>query len=54
MTFPTRRAFHLGGASWLLLCAMGSGATAQDAAKPSTQLPEITVTAPSPNSAAER
>lgn len=48
MTFPTRRAFHLGGASWLLLCAMGSGAAAQDAARPTTQLPEITVTAPSP------
>ncbi|MDP3690676.1 TonB-dependent receptor [Bradyrhizobium sp.] len=48
MTFPTRRAFHLGGASWLLLCAMGSGAAAQDAAPPATQLPEITVTAPSP------
>ena len=48
MTFPTRRAFHLGGASWLLLCTMGSGAMAQDAARPTTQLPEITVTAPSP------
>jgi len=49
MTFKTRRAFHIGGASWLLLCAVGSPATAQDAAKPAaTQLPEITVTAPSP------
>ena len=48
MTFPTRRAFHLGGASWLLLCAMDSGAAAQDATGPATQLPEITVTAPSP------
>ena len=50
MTFNKRRAFHIGGASWLLLCAVGNGAMAQDAAAPSasTQLPEITVTAPSP------
>ncbi|MFL6837216.1 MAG: TonB-dependent receptor, partial [Bradyrhizobium sp.] len=50
MTFQRRRAFHIGGASWLLLCAIGNGAAAQDAAAPSssTQLPEITVTAPSP------
>src|SRR6185369_6072326 len=50
MTSRKKRAFHFGGASWLLLCAMGNGATAQDAATPpsSTQLPEITVTAPSP------
>ncbi|HMJ44072.1 MAG TPA: TonB-dependent receptor [Pseudolabrys sp.] len=50
MTFPTRRAFHISGASWLLLCGLGSSAMAQDAAAPSgaTQLPEITVTAPSP------
>jgi iron complex outermembrane receptor protein len=50
MTIQRRRAFHLSGASWLLLCAMGNGATAQDAtpSPPSTQLPEITVTAPSP------
>ena len=50
MTFMTRQAFHLGGASWLLLCAMGHGATAQDAAAApaATPLPEITVTAPSP------
>jgi iron complex outermembrane recepter protein len=50
MTFLTRRAFHLGGASWLLLSAIGSGALAQGAAAPpsTTQLPEITVTAPSP------
>lgn len=50
MTIQRRRAFHFGGASWLLLCAMGNGATAQDAAPPpsATQLPEITVTAPSP------
>ena len=50
MTFKKKRAFHFGGASWLLLCAMANGALAQDAAAPSasTQLPEITVTAPSP------
>ena len=30
MTFPRRRAFHGRGASWLFLCAMGSGAMAQD------------------------
>ena len=50
MTFKKKRAFHFGGASWLLLCAMADGAMAQDAAAPSasTQLPEITVTAPSP------
>ena len=50
MTFKKKRAFHFGGASWLLLCAMADGAMAQEAAAPvsSTQLPEITVTAPSP------
>jgi iron complex outermembrane receptor protein len=50
MTSNKRRAFHIGGASWLILCAIGNGATAEDAAAPaaSTQLPEITVTAPSP------
>src|SRR5437762_3043614 len=50
MTFKKKRAFHFSGASWLLLCAMADGALAQDAAAPpaSTQLPEITVTAPSP------
>ena len=48
MRFPTRRAFHFSGANWLLLCAVSSGAAAQDATKPATQLPEITVTAPSP------
>jgi iron complex outermembrane receptor protein len=50
MTFKKKRAFHFGGASGLLLCAMADGALAQDAAAPaaSTQLPEITVTAPSP------
>ena len=50
MTFKKKRAFHFGGASWLLLCAMADGALAQNPAAPpaSTQLPEITVTAPSP------
>jgi iron complex outermembrane receptor protein len=49
MTFKKKRAFHVGGASWLLLCAVGNQAMAQGAAPPSsTQLPEITVTAPSP------
>ena len=50
MTSKKKRAFHFGGASWLLLCAMADGAMAQNAAAPSasTPLPEITVTAPSP------
>lgn len=51
MTFQRRRrAFHVSGASWLLLCAVSNGAMAQDATAPTsaTQLPEITVTAPSP------
>src|SRR6195952_3535728 len=50
MTFQRRRALHIGGASWLLLCAAGHHAMAEDAAAPAaaTQLPEITVTAPSP------
>lgn len=50
MTFQRRRALHIGGASWLFLCAIGNHAMAEDAAAPSasTQLPEITVTAPSP------
>src|SRR4051794_5678736 len=50
MTSRTRRAFHLSGASWLLLCAIGNNAMAEDAAAPpeATPLPEITVTAPSP------
>jgi iron complex outermembrane recepter protein len=47
MKFQGRRAFHIGGASCLLLCAAASGATAQDTPA-STQLPDITVTAPSP------
>ncbi len=49
MTFQQRRAFHIGGASWLLLCAIGNGAMAEDAAptpSSATQLPEISVTAP--------
>jgi iron complex outermembrane receptor protein len=50
MTFPRRTAFHIGGASCLLLCGLGGNAMAQDAPPPSgaTQLPEITVNAPSP------
>ncbi|MBT1509707.1 TonB-dependent receptor [Bradyrhizobium sp. SRL28] len=48
MTFRKKRAFHFGGASWLLLCAMADGAQAQTTPPSSTQLPEITVTAPSP------
>jgi iron complex outermembrane receptor protein len=50
MEFKRRRAIHLGGASWLILCAAGTGALAQDAptTAPATQLPEVTVTAPSP------
>jgi iron complex outermembrane receptor protein len=51
MKFRNKRAFHLAGTSWLLLCAAGHHAFAQDAAAPppsTTQLPEITVTAPSP------
>ena len=48
MTFLKKRAFHLGGASGLLLCAMADGALAQGAPAAATALPEITVTAPSP------
>ena len=49
MTFHGRRAFHIGGASWLLLCAMSAAARwLRTPPPPSTQLPEITVTAPSP------
>jgi iron complex outermembrane receptor protein len=48
MTFLSRRTFHLSGASWLLLCAIGNGAMAEDAPSGATQLPEITVTSPSP------
>jgi len=49
MTFQRRRAFHVGGASWLVLCAIGNGAMAEDTApapSSATQLPEISVTAP--------
>ncbi len=42
---PTR-AFHIGGASWLLLAAVATPTTAQE--KPATELPSVTVTAPSP------
>ena len=49
MAFLLRRAFHISGASWLVLCGIGSNAMSQDAAPPAaTQLPEITVTSPSP------
>jgi iron complex outermembrane receptor protein len=50
MGLKRKRAFHIGGASWLLFCAACSGALAQEAPStaPATQLPEITVTAPSP------
>src|SRR5205814_1699375 len=50
MRFQRRRAFQIGGASWLALCAIGNGAVAQNAPAPSssTQLPEVTVTEPSP------
>jgi outer membrane receptor protein involved in Fe transport len=48
MTFQGRRVFYVSGASWLLLCAVGGGAMAQNAAPASseTRLPEITVNAP--------
>jgi iron complex outermembrane receptor protein len=49
MAFSVRRAFHISSAGWVLLGGMGSGAMSQDAAPSSaTQLPGITVTAPSP------
>src|SRR6266404_3815617 len=49
MASLVRRAFHISGASWLVLCGIGSNAMSQDAAPPpATQLPEITVTSPSP------
>src|SRR3954452_21482759 len=47
MTFNNKRAFYIGGASWLIVSAIGSSAPAQDAAT-TTQLPDVTVTAPSP------
>jgi len=45
MRSSKRRILHTGGASWLVLCAMGAGAIAQNAP---AALPDITVTAPSP------
>src|SRR5258708_39245172 len=49
MTSIARRVLKTGSASWLLLCGLGSSAMSQDAtAPPSTQLPEITETSPSP------
>ena len=46
MTFLSRHIRRLGGTSCLLLCAAATPAMAQD--KPSTELPAITVTAPTP------
>ncbi|MBR0693849.1 TonB-dependent receptor [Bradyrhizobium lablabi] len=50
MELQKKRALQIGGASWLLLCAMGHGAMADDPppAASSTELPAVTVTAPSP------
>ena len=50
MTVQRTRALHLGGASLLLLCMIGDRAVAQDGTAPAsaTQLPSVTVTAPSP------
>jgi iron complex outermembrane recepter protein len=49
MSFLVRRTFYISSTSWLLLCGFGSSAMAQNTAPPATtQLPEITVTAPSP------
>src|SRR4051794_2195027 len=49
MAFLVKRAFHISGASWLVLCGISSNAMSQDAAPPrATQLPEITVNSPSP------
>ncbi|MBR1120403.1 TonB-dependent receptor [Bradyrhizobium lablabi] len=45
MRIPNKRAFYIGGASCLALCAIDARAIAQDAP---AALPEITVTAPSP------
>ncbi|MBR1161514.1 TonB-dependent receptor [Bradyrhizobium elkanii] len=45
MTLRKKRALHIGSVSWLLLGAMGHNALADDTP---TQLPDITVTAPSP------
>src|SRR4051794_37591938 len=46
MTIVLRRAQRLGGASLLLLGAAATSALAED--KSSTELPSVTVTAPSP------
>ncbi|WP_027575533.1 TonB-dependent receptor [Bradyrhizobium sp. WSM1743] len=50
MSFQLRRAQRLGGASLLLLGAAATSALAQDSAqdKSSTEIPAVTVTAPSP------
>jgi iron complex outermembrane recepter protein len=45
MRIQNRRALYVGGASWLVLCAMDASAIAQNAP---AALPDITVTAPSP------
>jgi iron complex outermembrane recepter protein len=45
MRISKRRAIHIGGASWLALCAAGTELLAQNAP---AALPDITVTAPSP------
>ncbi|MGN8549868.1 TonB-dependent receptor [Bradyrhizobium sp. 13971] len=45
MTLQKKRALHIGSVSWLLLGAMSHNALADDTP---TQLPDITVTAPSP------
>ncbi|WFU34775.1 TonB-dependent receptor [Bradyrhizobium brasilense] len=45
MTLQKKRALYIGSVSWLLLGAMSHNALADDAP---TQLPDITVTAPSP------
>lgn len=45
MRIPNRRAFYVGGASWLALCAINAPALAQNAP---AALPDINVTAPSP------
>ncbi|MGF6427051.1 TonB-dependent receptor [Bradyrhizobium sp. Pha-3] len=45
MTLQKKRALHIGSVSWLLLGAMSHNAQADDTP---TQLPDITVTAPSP------
>jgi iron complex outermembrane recepter protein len=52
MSLEKKRALHIGSAGWLLLCATGQDAMANDPAaassSSSTRLPEISVTAPSP------